>query len=401
MLGTSDIQRTICSELHALKTIKKFTNLDAKARAKLNVAPFDNTEPRKYTSFSNDSTNTAAMAVTNATSTTNVGKMMTNFKDVRSNKSNNNIDNSATSNTVITSTESNLNFVSIPTSSSINNNNNSNVNNNSADLASVDSTDTFMSCQTHPFLSQGDLSEAFDENKFNLDDFNSESLYMNSMEISGIVYKYGVNKLDRSVQEKIKKSSSGDVGSNNLLTNSMEEYFSGSHVSLDDSPIPKHQKMRLSQQKQQQLITNNLRLKSSFEGMKETFKSIDSGSSTDRSSNTIVSDASEPKKSRKSSSFYPSKMITNATKQLINQHLFGLQSKGFDLSLFFHFYCSLFYELWFISDGSNGHHRRSKSILKNKSDVRFSDPESEGLLSDTGSGVSENSVIPVSFVNEI
>jgi hypothetical protein len=337
LLGTSDIQRTICSELHALKAIKKFTNLDAKARAKLNVAPFDNTEPKKYTSFSNDSNNTATVALTNVTSTTNIGKTMTNFKDVRSNKSNNNIDNSATFNKVITSTESNLNFVSIPTSSSIyssNNNNNSNVNNNSADLASVDSTDTFMSCQTHPFLSQGDLSEAFDESKFNLDDFNSESLYMNSMEISGIVYKYGVNKLDRSVQEKIKKSSSGDVGSNNLLTNSMEEYFSGSHVSLDDSPIPKHQKMRLSQQKQQQLITNNLRLKSSFEGMKETFKSIDSGSSTDRSSNTIVSDASEPKKSRKSSSFYPSKMITNATKQLINQHLFGLQSKGFT-SLYF------------------------------------------------------------------
>lgn len=339
MLGTSDIQRTICSELHALKTIKKFQSLDAKARAKLNaVAPstFDNTiEPKRYTSMSNDSTNTAPAVTTATVTTSNVGRM-THFKDVRSNKSNNNIDSSAAA-TVITSTESNLNFVSIPTSSSIynNSNNNSNVNNNSADLASVDSTDTFMSCQTHPFLSQGDLSEAFDENKFNLDDFNSESLYMNSMEISGIVYKYGVNKLDRSVQEKIKKSSSGDVGSNNLLANSMEEYFAGSHVSLDDSPIPKHQKMRLSQQKQQQLITNNLRLKkTSFEGMKETFKSIDSGSSTDRSSNTIVSDASETKKSRKSSSFYPSKMITNATKQLINQHLFGLQSKGKTLFIF-------------------------------------------------------------------
>lgn len=52
------------------------------------------------------------------------------------------------------------------------------------------------------------------------------------------------------------------------------------------------------------------------------------------------------------------------------------------------------------SDGSNSieTHKRSKSILKNKSDIRLaSDPESERLLSDTGSGVSDISVIPVSL----
>lgn len=49
-------------------------------------------------------------------------------------------------------------------------------------------------------------------------------------------------------------------------------------------------------------------------------------------------------------------------------------------------------------DGSGETHKRSKSILKNKSDARLgSDPESERLLSDTGSGVSDISVIPVSF----
>lgn len=45
-------------------------------------------------------------------------------------------------------------------------------------------------------------------------------------------------------------------------------------------------------------------------------------------------------------------------------------------------------------------HKRSKSILKNKSDARLaSDPESERLLSDTGSGVSDISVIPVNLIN--
>lgn len=311
--NTSDIERTICSELHSLRAIKKLAQLDAKTRAKLGVTsatPFDNIESRRINATSAAANDIASVSSLKAKQ----------LKDARNNH--NNAD-------VITSTESNSNFVSIPTSSSIIN---SNVNNNtSADLASVDSTDTFMSCQTHPFLSQGDLNQTIDEAKFNLDDLNSENLYMNSMEFSGIVYKYGVNKqLDsRSVQDKIKKSCSGDVGSKNLLTDSMEEYFSGSHVSLDESPKPKHQKTRLSQQKQQQLISN-LKGNSSFDEVKETSTrgGYESGSSTDRSSNTVVSDEITTKRSRKSSLLHPSKMITNATKQLINQHLFGIQTKG-------------------------------------------------------------------------
>lgn len=64
----------------------------------------------------------------------------------------------------------------------------------------------------------------------------------------------------------------------------------------------------------------------------------------------------------------------------------------------FHFFLSIFVRFHF-ADGSNSNetHKRSKSILKNKSDIRLaSDPESERLLSDTGSGVSDISVIPVS-----
>lgn len=49
------------------------------------------------------------------------------------------------------------------------------------------------------------------------------------------------------------------------------------------------------------------------------------------------------------------------------------------------------------TETSNETHKRSKSILKNKSEGRLgSDPENERLLSDTGSGVSDISVIPVS-----
>lgn len=47
------------------------------------------------------------------------------------------------------------------------------------------------------------------------------------------------------------------------------------------------------------------------------------------------------------------------------------------------------------------HHRRSKSILKNKSDVSrvLSDPESERLLADnmSGSGVSDNGTVMVAY----
>jgi hypothetical protein len=50
-----------------------------------------------------------------------------------------------------------------------------------------------------------------------------------------------------------------------------------------------------------------------------------------------------------------------------------------------------------LAESSNETHKRSKSILKNKADSRLADPESERLLSDTGSGVSDISVIPVSF----
>lgn len=51
------------------------------------------------------------------------------------------------------------------------------------------------------------------------------------------------------------------------------------------------------------------------------------------------------------------------------------------------------------------HHRRSKSILKNKTDVSrvLADPESERLLADnmSGSGVSDNGTVMVNIRNNL
>jgi hypothetical protein len=74
-----------------------------------------------------------------------------------------------------------------------------------------------------------------------------------------------------------------------------------------------------------------------------------------------------------------------------------------DLQFILFISISFFYRLCLLvsfADSSGETHKRSKSILKNKSDARLgSDPESERLLSDTGSGVSDISVIPVSASN--
>jgi len=54
-------------------------------------------------------------------------------------------------------------------------------NNNNADLASVDSSDTYASCQTHPFLSQGDLTADFNDEACALD-IDMDNLYINPLE---------------------------------------------------------------------------------------------------------------------------------------------------------------------------------------------------------------------------
>lgn len=198
-------------------------------------------------------------------------------------------------------------------------------NSNNADLASVDSSDTFMSCQTHPFLSQADLTVANDDdNVCNLDMLDADNLYLNSasknssgtLTRGSSLYSGGVNIVDSNanVQGQVKKSTSGDTALRSLGACPIEDTYTGSRVSLNETPVPKHRKTRFQQQ---QMENNNLKPKTRFDDVKSSIENLE----------VSVSTANSNKKNRRAS-FMPSKIITTATKQLINQHLFGIQTKG-------------------------------------------------------------------------
>lgn len=200
-----------------------------------------------------------------------------------------------------------------------------------ADLASVDSSDTFASCQTHPFLSQGDLT-ADDTNFGTLDMLDSSNLYINPLEKNGSgtlvrgssLYAGGVGA---EVGNQVKKSASGDTALLSLGDPSMDDVGfktfggadRGSRVSLNESPVPKHRKTRFQQQ--QTTGGSFFKPKTRFESAKDSQDSLDGG-------------GSGAKKNRRAS-FMPTKSIASATK-LINQHLFGIQnsnSKGNSFSM--------------------------------------------------------------------
>jgi hypothetical protein len=260
-------------------------------------------------------------------------------------------------------------------------------NSTNADLASVDSSDTFMSCQTHPFLSQGDLTVADDDDDgCSLDVLDANALYTNALgrdsELTRgtSLYRGGVNIVDNNflVKAQVKKSTSGDTALRSLGACTADDSCKSSRVSLNETPVPKHRKTRFQQQSSPQ---PTLKPKTRFDGIADSIEHLD----------TTVN-ANSNKKNRRAS-FMPTKIITTATKQLINQHIFGIQSKGEST-------CggiSLLTQPFSFAESSSETHKRSKSILKNKADSRLADPESERLLSDTGSGVSDISVIPVSF----
>lgn len=217
-----------------------------------------------------------------------------------------------------------------------------------ADLASVDSSDTFISCQTHPFLSQGDLAMVDDDdNLCDLDMIDADaSFYINSA--NNVVLQRGIHSgpvniiLDSSLNApQVKKSTSGmylvhksptisktfisqgDTALRSLATSPIEDQYQafvgerGSRVSLNETPVPKHRKTRFQQPPPPQITTAVKAPKARFDDERE---------SEDVSGNRIV-ELSSNKKNRRAS-FMPSKIITTATKQLINQHLFGLQSMG-------------------------------------------------------------------------
>ncbi|XP_055689233.1 potassium voltage-gated channel protein Shab isoform X2 [Lutzomyia longipalpis] len=234
------------------------------------------------------------------------------------------------------------------------------------DLASVDSSDTYASCQTHPFHSQGDLTSDMLDAVCDFD-LETNNLYINPLE----------------VRSQVKKSTSGDTALRNLGTSPEEDFQTlqafeaperGSRASLGETPsLPKHRKTRFQQQ--------SLKSRTRFEDSKMSQESLNENGS---------------KKNRRAS-FMPAKSLASATK-LINQHLFGIQSsspknKG-DTKL-----SSSIDSI--DSSPQLESHRRSKSILKNKTDAvkALADPESERLLSDnmSGSGVSDNGTIEADY----
>lgn len=233
-------------------------------------------------------------------------------------------------------------------------------NNNNADLASVDSSDTYASCQTHPFLSQGDLTADFNDEACALD-IDMDNLYINPLEkescrganissstgfIVGLPPTVSTSGL--SMRAQVKKSASGDTALRNLAAGGLSplddvyQNFDvqerGSRVSLNENSVPKHRKTRF-----QQSFTSAMRGPSSsatsqaakprarFEDTKLCDESVrleerGAGSfSGGAGSSGAVASAGGSKKKR--SAFMPGKSLATATK-LINQRLFGIQNAG-------------------------------------------------------------------------
>lgn len=101
------------------------------------------------------------------------------------------------------------------------------------DMGSVDSSDTYASCNTQPFNSQGDLTEDTPDQLM-----DNSNLYVNPLESP------------RSVV----KSASGDTALRSLGASPLEETYKGfgppergSRGSLNDTPLPKHRKTRFQQ----------------------------------------------------------------------------------------------------------------------------------------------------------
>lgn len=347
-LNTSDVNKSICMEMRMAKAmnILNLCHGSSKSSGNFVTPPEQIVGPNKFTFPSIDAA-IRTIPTANPTHENNSNlnsKYSSSAMAVTSNPTTNNNNNSDYRNS--SSNKDNKDNI---TSSSLILNQNYNVHNSTnADLASVESSDTFMSCQTHPFLSQGDLTTAPDDDYNNLCDFDmidADSLYFSSSMQpknanflrGGSLHSGPVNIIvDSSLSVsggQVKKSTSGDTALRSLAASPIDDQYKafsndrGSRVSLNETPVPKHRKTRFQQQQQQQQQqyysnNSNNKLKTRFNddaggeesGVESLHANINSGSS-----NT--------KKNRRAS-FMPSKIITTATKQLINQHLFGLQSMG-------------------------------------------------------------------------
>lgn len=116
------------------------------------------------------------------------------------------------------------------------------------DMGSIDSSDTYASCNTHPFPSEGDLTSDIADQSCAVVDFVLDSnLYINPLDLP--------SDDGSSVIRGLKKSASGDTALRSLIASPTENVFGnfgraserGSRGSLNDSSVPKHRKTRFQQ----------------------------------------------------------------------------------------------------------------------------------------------------------
>lgn len=192
-----------------------------------------------------------------------------------------------------------------------------------SDLASVDSSDTYASCQTHPFLSQGDLTSDPTE-------LDTNNLYVNPMEKEGEL-----------TLGQVKKSASGDTALRNYgisgisgcgssfeddptdyqafqtFATQIEPRGGSSSTSLNETPVPKHRKARFQSCASSSSSQNKPRARFIDMDIKRSEDSIDGNVTTPTNNSSNGS-----KKTRRK--LFETKGLASATK-LINQHLFGIQ----------------------------------------------------------------------------
>ncbi|CAG7819138.1 unnamed protein product [Allacma fusca] len=218
-----------------------------------------------------------------------------------------------------------------------------------ADMGSVDSSDTYASCQTHPFMSQEELESNVYVNPMDGGE-NDRPTTSTSFGHGGTQGQpsspWGSPRRKPALRTAV-RSSSGEG-----------ESIRGSQ---DNSSPARTRRARF-----QQVPTSDFPSSSKTRSKTEDCPKRTGGS---HDSLTKISSAHDEKKSRRPS-FLPTKGIASATK-LINQHLFGAGTglTGSKSSL----------EQRALSPSD----RRNKPILK-KGDLRF-DPETERLIDDGGS----------------
>ncbi|KAJ9594616.1 hypothetical protein L9F63_027402, partial [Diploptera punctata] len=166
------------------------------------------------------------------------------------------------------------------------------MNNNNGDLGSVDSSDTYASCNTHPFLSQGDLtSDIADPTCAIVDLVMDSNLYVNPLDNQRTLRSLGASPMEEETFKGF-----GGVAS--------ERGSRGG--SLNDTPLPKHRKTRFQQ------------------GVKPRTRF---GEPEEKKREEIPKRAWRRREDMKRSGFMPGRSLASATR-LINQHLFGIQTLG-------------------------------------------------------------------------